>query len=54
MEQKRLALAFVMVAVLLIVWQVFFPPVVPPPPPVDATPIHGYVSRLCRTRILTT
>jgi YidC/Oxa1 family membrane protein insertase len=32
MEQKRLALAFVMVAVLLIVWQVFFPPVVPQPP----------------------
>src|SRR5207244_3556985 len=32
MEQKRLALAFVMVAVLLIIWQVFFPPVVPPPP----------------------
>ena len=31
MEQKRLALAFVMVAVLLIIWQVFFPPVVPPP-----------------------
>src|SRR5215218_3823805 len=31
MEQKRLALAFVMVAVLLIIWQVFFPPVVPAP-----------------------
>jgi YidC/Oxa1 family membrane protein insertase len=36
MEQKRLALAFVMVAVLLIIWQVFFPPVVPPPPGVRA------------------
>jgi YidC/Oxa1 family membrane protein insertase len=31
MEQKRLALAFVLVALLLIVWQVFFPPVVPRP-----------------------
>jgi YidC/Oxa1 family membrane protein insertase len=31
MEQKRLALAFVLVAVLLIVWQVYFPPVVVPP-----------------------
>lgn len=29
MEQKRLALAFVLVAVLLIVWQIFFPPVPP-------------------------
>src|SRR4051812_21319388 len=39
MEQKRLALAFVMVAVLLIIWQVFFPPVVPKPvrPRADST-----------------
>ena len=39
MEQKRLARAFVLVAVLLIVWQVFFPPVVTPPatPGADST-----------------
>jgi YidC/Oxa1 family membrane protein insertase len=39
MEQKRLALAFVMVAVLLIIWQVFFPPVVAKPvrPRADST-----------------
>src|SRR5688572_18504471 len=39
MEQKRLATAFVLVALLLIVWQVFFPPVVAPPagPPADST-----------------
>jgi YidC/Oxa1 family membrane protein insertase len=29
--EKRLALAFVLTAVLLIVWQTFFPPVTPPP-----------------------
>jgi YidC/Oxa1 family membrane protein insertase len=41
MEQKRLALAFVMVAVLLIIWQVFFPPVVPKPahPRADSTAV---------------
>src|SRR4051812_19727144 len=38
--EKRLALAFVLTAVLLIVWQTFFPPVKPPPArPADSTAV---------------